>query len=277
MRQKAVLGVIIGALLAGLSGLFIKSASLPPTSYAFFRTLVPAFLMAVWMGYKKIPFFRGNYKTMLWGSAFNAMRMYFFFLAYIMTSIGNAVLISYTWPIFATVLGAIFLKEKVSPRNIALLFIAFSGIVLVYINKPFTFADKDFTGMSAALASAALYSCSIILFKKEADTYTRNEILFYQNVLSVLIFLPFALLQTPAPSLIDIGISTSHGFILGTIGFGCFFYGLKYLPASTASALTYIEVVSALLVGVFWMNEELTWNMLAGGAIILGATSLMRK
>lgn len=277
MRQKAFLGVIIGALLAGLSGMFIKSTDLPPASYAFFRTLVPASLMAGWMLIKGIPFFHGNYKTMLLGSGLNAIRMYFFFMAYIMTSIGNAVLISYTWPIFATLLGAIFLKEKVSTRNIILLFIAFSGIVLVYINKPFSFADKDFTGMSAALAAAALYSCSIILFKKEADTYTRNEILFYQNILSVLVFLPFVLWQNPPPAMMDIGISTAHGFILGTIGFGFFFFGLKHLPASTASALTYIEVVSALLVGVFYMQEELTWNMLAGGAIILGATGLMRK
>jgi len=277
MNQKAFIAVIIGALLAGLSGIFIKSTELPPASYAFFRTLVPAFLMAVWMLYRGIPFFHGNYKLMLLGSGLNAIRMYFFFMAYIMTSIGNAVLISYTWPIFATLLSAIFLKEKVSRRNIFLLFIAFGGIVLVYINKPFSFADKDFTGMSAALLAAALYSCSIIVFKKEADNYARNEILFYQNLLSVLVFLPFVLLQTPEPSLIDIGISSAHGFFLGTIAFSFFFFGLKHLPASTASALTYIEVVSALIVGVYWMNEELTWNMLAGGVVIIGATSFLKK
>ncbi len=277
MKQQAFIAVVIGALLAGLSGLFIKSASLPPASYAFFRTLVPAALMAIWMVYRGIPFMKGNYTNMLLGSLLNAIRMYFFFMAYILTSIGNAVLISYTWPIFATLLSAIFLKEKVSRRNVYLLFTAFMGIVLVYINKPFSFADKDFTGMSAALAAAALYSGSIILFKKEADNYTRNEILFYQNICSVLIFLPFVLLQDPPPVSTDIMISLSHGLFLGTIGFGFFFFGLKHLPASTASAITYVEVISALLVGVFWNDEALTWNMLAGGAIILGATSLMKK
>ncbi|MDW3651605.1 MAG: DMT family transporter [Bacteroidia bacterium] len=277
MKNKAAIAVIIGALLAGLSGFFIKSADLPPASYAFFRTTVPAVLMALWMLSQGIRFLRGNYKLMLLGSAFNAARMYFFFMAYIMTSIGNAVLISYTWPIFATLLSALILKETVSRRNIFLLFLAFSGIVLVYINKPFSFENDDFIGMSAALASAALYACSIIIFKKEADGYTRNELLFYQNLVSVFVFLPFVLLQEPPPELHDIGIASAHGFLLGTVGFAFFFYGLKYLPASTASGLTYIEVVAALLLSIFWMKEELTLNMLAGGAIILISTSLLRS
>lgn len=276
MKQQAYIAVIIGALLAGLSGIFIKSTDLPPASYAFFRTTVPTAFMAAWMLIKGISFFRGNYRLMLLGSGLNAIRMYFFFMAYIMTSIGNAVLISYTWPIFATLLSAWILKEKVSPRNIFLLFLAFGGIVLVYLNKPFSFENDDFIGMSAALLAAALYACSIIVFKKEADNYSRNEILFYQNIASVFVFLPFVLLQDPPPSLMDIGISSAHGFLLGTVGFAFFFFGLKHLPASTTSALTYIEVLAALLVSVYWMHEDLTPNMVAGGAVILISTSLLK-
>jgi drug/metabolite transporter (DMT)-like permease len=277
MHQKAFWAVLAGAIMAGSSGVFVKHLHIPATSIAFIRTLIPAALMALWMVLQGTAFFRGNYKLMLGASALNALRLYFFFTAYLYTSIGNAVIISYTWPIFVTVFSMFFLREEVSRRQLWLLGLAFVGILIVYANQPFSFGNRDFIGMSAALGAAIMHAIGVTIFKKETDNYSRPEILFYQNCLGVLVFLPFILFNEPVPTVSDWTIASGHAFFLGIIGFYFFFYGLHYLKASVASALAYVEIVSALLFSVFWMKEELTGNMMLGGAVIVLSTVLLRK
>ena len=278
MQRKAFLAVLTAATMAGSSGVFIKSIQfLPATSMAFIRLTIPTLLMGGLMLFQGIPFFRGNYRIMLTASLLNALRMYLFFVAYIYTSIGNAVIISYTWPIFTTLFSIFFLKEQVVRRNLGLMGVAFLGILIVYMNQPFSFENKDFMGMSAALGTAIVYATTVVIFKRESPNYSRQEIIFYQNVLGPFIYLPFFLLHRPWPILSDSIIAVSHAIILGILGFNFFFYGLRHLKASTASLLAYIEIISALLFGVFWMKETLTWNMLMGGILIIFSTTLLKK
>lgn len=277
MNQKAFLAIIAGATMAGSSGVFIKSLEIPATSISFIRTMIPTLLIGIWMMWKEIPFFKGNYKVMLSASILNALRMYLFFTAYIYTSIGNAVIISYTWPIFVTILSVLFLHERVSRREIILLTLAFIGILIVYANKPLSFESRDFIGMTAALGMAAVYAITVVLFKKESSNYSSFELIFYQNCASAFIFLPFIFINEPPPTTTDLTIAGSHAIFLGIIAFSFFFYGLKHLKASTSSMIAYVEIISAICFSVFWQKEALTWNMIVGGACIVFATILLRR
>ena len=58
---------------------------------------------------------------MLLISGINAVRMFFFFLTYMLTSVGNAVVSLYTWPVFAHALQCMVLGEVVSRRHVFLL------------------------------------------------------------------------------------------------------------------------------------------------------------
>lgn len=276
MNKKAFFAVMISALLAGASGIFIKSVTMSATSIAFVRTIIPTFLLGGYLLLTGTKLFRGNYKLMLGGSVFNAIRMYFFFVAYIYTSIGNAVIIAFTWPIFVTIFSAIFLKEIVSSRKVILLGVSFIGILIAFSNQAFTFENRDFIGMTAALALAITYAASVIIFKKGTREFGSGEIIFYQNVVGVFVFLPF-FLQAPFPSFHDLSIISSYAILMGIIGFLFFFYGLKHLPASTASMIAYVEIVSAFCLGIFLLGESFSWNMLFGGGIIIITTMLLRK
>ena len=277
MNKKAFFAVLLSASIAGASGVFIKAVAMPATSIAFVRTTIPTLFMGAFLLFSGVKLFRGNYKLMLSGSVFNAIRMYFFFIAYIYTSIGNAVIIGFTWPIFVTIFSILFLKEEVSRRNIVLLLLSFMGIIIVFANKEITFENRDFIGMSAALSMAITYAISVIIFKKGTATYSRSEIIFYQNLVGMFVFLPFILANQPFPILQDLGIIAIYAILMGMIGFSFFFYGLKHLKASSASMLAYIEVVSAFCFGIFLLGETFTWNMLIGGGIIIATTVLLRQ
>ncbi|MEM7656778.1 MAG: EamA family transporter [Bacteroidota bacterium] len=272
-----ILAVLLAATLAGSAGVFIHYIEIPATSISFIRSVIPAVLAGIWMKWKGIAFFRGNYRVMLIASGLNAIRLFFFFSAYQLTSIGNAVTISYTWPIFVSLGSAWVLKETISVRNRWLMLLAFIGVGVVYANQEFSFENQDFLGMLAALGVAITYACVLVIFKKESNTYRPFETIFYQNLLGIAVFLPFFWFNEPAPTPLDWSLSVGFSVLLGVIAFSFFFYGLSKLKASTASNLAYIEIVSAFLLGTFWLGQELTWNMLLGEAIIMGTTFWLRK
>ena len=275
-QRRAFSAVVTGAIIAGFSGLFIKHITLDATTLSFIRTATPTLLIGVWMLSSGIGFFRGNYKKMLLASTLNAARMYLFFVAYIYTSISIAVIMLFTWPIFVNLLGFIWLKEKVNSAQIGLLVLAFLGIVVVYLDQGFSFSNRDFIGISAALGAAFFYSFSYIIYKEEIQNYTRNEVIFYQNFVGMFVFLPFFLLAD-WPNVSDWSLSLVYSIMMGIVIFNFFFYGLKYLPASRASLIHYVEIVSAVLTGVIFMGDQLTPFVIIGGILILASTALLQR
>ncbi len=269
--------IILAGIIWGLSGIFVKILPLPATTITFFRLAVPTIILLIYLKIKKTPLFTGNNKPLLIASTLNAVRVFLYTIGFIFTTIGNGVIILYTWPIFTTLLSMIYLKEKVQKRTFLLLTIAFAGIIVIYSNHKFSFSNKDFIGMTAMLLSSLIYTITIIIFKKELPKYTPIETIFYQNFVGAIIFLPFLFSNKPFPTLSQISIGTIYGIVIGIIGFILFFAGLKKLKTSTASFLTYIEVVSAIIFGIIIFKETITWNMIAGGLLIITSTILIKK
>lgn len=276
MARKAFLSVLIGSIIAGLTGLFIKNISVPASSIAFVRTALPTCLLALWMITRRIAFFRGNYKRMLLASVLNAIRMYLFLVAYVYTTITQAVIMLFTWPIFVNIISSIWLKEKIGSRQIFILVLAFLGIVVIYSEQPFSLDNHDFIGMSAGIASALFYAISYIIYKTEIQNYHRNEVIFYQNIIGAFVFLPFILINSPIPDTQDIVLMLGYSFLMGIVIFNFFFFGLKYLKASQASLINYVEILGAVSIGVIFMDDKITPNILLGGLFIIFSISLNR-
>jgi drug/metabolite transporter (DMT)-like permease len=249
---------------------------LPSTTLSFFRMGVPTLIMLAYFLIRKRKLLHHSPKLMLLSSVLNAVRMFFYFFAYNTTSIGNAVIILFTWPIFAALFGWIFLKEKIPAKHSLLLLLSFVGMVFVFMNKQFSFADKDFLGMSAMLLSAAVYSLTVIIFKKESRYYDGLEGVFWQNVVGAVVFLPFLFINTPFPNPAQVGGSVVFGFLIGVVGFALFFSGLKKVSVFSSSILAYIEAVGAVLIGVIFFKEVLTWNVILGGCLIISSSLLLR-
>lgn len=277
MKLNPYLAVVLAATIGGSSGIFIKLLNLSPTSITFFRLFIPVAVLLVYFYWKKVRLFQGNYKIMLVASGLNAVRIFLYMVAYLYTSIGNAVILLFTWPIFATIFGAIFLKEKVSKRTALLIGMAFVGIIIMYSNKEISFGSNDFVGMGAMLLSAIIFSITVVIFKKELKNYSKTETIFYQNLLGAIVFLPFIFINKPLPTITQVSMASIYAFLVGIIGFLLLFYALKKLKMSHYSLLTYWEVPAALIFGVIFFKEVITLNMIFGGALIIVAGLLLRK
>ncbi len=271
-RISPVWQIILAATILGSSGVFVKHLGLPPTTLGFFRMGLPVLFLFFYLNGKKHNIWKKFNKTILLASVFNVIHIIFFYIGFLNTSMTNAVIALYTWPIFENIISVIFLKEKVHKRNLILLGTAFLGVFLVFADKEISFANSDFLGMSAMIACALTYAISLAIVKEEAENYEYGELVFYQNSLGLVVFLPFLIFNSPFPNISQLALGTVYGLLIGVVAFDLMFSGIKKLSASLTSDLSYIEVVSSVCFGMIFFGDVITWNVLLGGGMILGST-----
>jgi drug/metabolite transporter (DMT)-like permease len=155
--------------------------------------------------------------------------------------------------------------------------VAAAGIVLVYLDKEFSFSNRDFAGMAAMLVSALATAVFMVVFKKSTERYSNPELIFHQNIVGAAIFLPFLFIDMPALNIVRLGTVTFYSLLVGVIGFALYFPALKKAKVSTVSFLAYFEPVSAILFAAILLGEGITWNMAAGGLLIIGSAILLKK
>ncbi|MEM8965211.1 MAG: DMT family transporter [Bacteroidota bacterium] len=269
---------ILAILILGSAGAFIKTLALPPVVLTAFRMVIPTVLL---FGYfkliRRVRLFRYSVRWLLIGSLLNAARLFLFIASYSYTSIVNAIVIFYTWPVFAVLYSRIWLKESIPRRNQFLLFLPLVGIIIIFSDQQITTDQQDLIGMGAMLLSSMLYALTVIIFKRTSHEYAGFETVFFQNLLGGFIFLPFALPHLSEINLPTYGLILLFSVSIGVLAFGMFFQALRKMQASTLSYLSYLEVVIASLYGILLFDETITIQFVIGAMLIIIATLLFRK
>ena len=277
MENKAIYAVILAALIAGFNGILIKAMpSLSTGAIGWFRAGVPVlFLLPGLLKARQLKV-QGSTRMLLLASVINAVRTYFFLLAFVYTSVGNAIVLFYVYPLFITIIETTVYKAPISKKQVLFMLLAFGGIAFTYADKEFSFESRDFIGMLAAILAAVGYAFFVSIFKRQTQDCNRNQLLFYQNLAGAVLFIPF-LFGLKDVALTHMGIGVFYGLLIGIVQFGLFFFGLKHLNATTAASLMYLEVLSAVLLSFFILNEELSWNTYVGGVLILISSFYISK
>lgn len=221
-----------------------------------------------WGSNRKLLFIRGLLGTAALFCIFEAINT---------LSLASATVIQYTYPTFTAIGAAYLMKENITQKFLYAITFGWLGVVLVaqpqLIN---TGIDKNginsvFIALSGAILTALAYLCVKKLSKKEHSLV----IIYYFPLVSVPICLPLILkngLILSGESLIwifFIGILTQIGQLLIT-------EGLRLLPASKASCINYSQVLFAVIWGVIFFKERVTFNIIAGGSLILLSAFLCR-
>ena len=269
MTKKAIYAVILAACIAGFNGVLIKAMpSLATGTIGWFRVGVPVLFLLPSLLYNREIRIKGDRKMLLLATVINAIRLYFYLVAFMYTSIGNAVVLFYVYPLFVTLIETLVYKSPISKIQVYLMILAFIGIGITYLNKPFSFESNDFIGMMASLLSAVGYASFVCIFKRQTTNYNKKQLLFFQNIGGAVLFTPF-LFTMDTVALPELGIAVFYAALIGLGVFSLFFFGLKYLNPTTATSLMYLEVISAVLLSYFVLGEQLTWNTYLGGSFIL--------
>ena len=209
-----------------------------------------------------------NYRLLLLRGLTGGVATYLFYLSIVKLGVGKGTVISYSYPIFATALSAIFLKEKVNIHKWGLIIISFFGFLLLSSRSIVEFGSIGKYEW-LALAGSVLSAMSIVLVKKLHDTDNTYAIFFAQAIVGFWIFVGPSNI-TPAM------ISTTQFFVLFAIGATAvaaqliMTEGYKNVSVSTGSAFYMLVPVANLLVGTIFFRETLTITQIIGSTIVIG-------
>ncbi len=154
---------------------------------------------------------------------------------------GNAVVLLYLWPVFALFVTAFRSRKMPGIKNILIISAAFAGVVVMNIHREFSMSNSDLFGSLSMILSAFIFSIAVFIYKKALSGYSEGEVIYFQNSLGALVFLPFLIKDICAYQVSDILYGSLYGFLVGIVTFMLFFYALKRVSVFHYSILTYSE------------------------------------
>ncbi|HWR11134.1 MAG TPA: DMT family transporter [Rectinemataceae bacterium] len=277
-RALPILAVLTGALLGGSSGLYIKGLAFSSLAMSSLRMTVPFLLVLPAVARHGLLLGKpGMRRRLFLASALNAGRMLLFMFAYKLTAIGNAVVLLYLWPVFALVIDSVRLRRPLGAAKLGILLLAMGGVVVMNLHKDFSLVGTDLVGSLCMIASALIFAVTAIIFKQALSVISEADTLYFQNAVGAFIYLPFLIAEIPRAPLSHLGLGVVYGVLVGLVGFGLFFVGMKRLPLFQYSALSYCEVPCGLLMGILFLGERMTMNQAIGMALIVAGSLLAQR
>ncbi len=273
-----ILSVLAGTTLGASSGLYIKSTGFSSLAMSGFRMGIPFLLTLPSMlrGGQALGT-PGQRKSLWLASSINAVRMLLFVMAYKMTSVGNAVVLLYLWPIFALVFDGIRTKQAPGPARIGLVALSFAGVVVMNLHRGLGLSGTDLYGSLLMIAASAGFAITVIMFKKALESVRETDAVYFQNAVGAVIYLPFLIAELGSATVPDVTAGVAYGALVGMAGFFCFFFAMKRLPIFQYGALAYSEVPIGVLLGVLVLKESFAPNQLAGAVIVVTASFLAQR
>lgn len=201
------------------------------------------------------------------------------------TSALESSLLSILIPIFITLGGAIFLKETITKREKIGTSIAFLGSLLIVVEP--LFLNHQRLSLTHSLGNLMVlgYNLSWVFaclwMKKVAQKYHPFSLVFVSFLVGLIGFFPLALVENSrllVQSYWSLPNAFLASFYMGTLGsaiaFFLYQYGQKYIEASEASLFTYLTVLFAAPLAIFWLGEKITLPFIIGGAIVIAGVIL---
>ena len=232
-----------------------------PFFIAWARFTVGSFLALPFMPRRCFTVFRN---PVAWGRGLLlAMGISVITFAVALEDLADVFAVFFIGPIISYILAAIFLKEAVTIPRSALLFLGFTGILLI-ARPGFGFS----IGLACALFAGCSYGIFLTLSRLAAGQEEPKALLFSQLLIAAVLCTPMALIYWPeqlfaSPSMLAVSGGAS---MLGNM-FLILAYGRA--PATRMAPFVYFQLVGALLLGwgVFGTLPDI-WG-LAGLALLM--------
>lgn len=268
-RTKAVIALVIAAVLWSTGGMLIKLIDWNPVAIAGTRSGISAILMFFYilLFRKDIKprriLSKGKYKWA--GAVVYALTVIGFVVANKLTAAANVIFLQYTAPIWVALLSGWLLKERVSKFDWTIILIVIVGMGLFFVGD----IQKGHMLGNFLSVLTGLFLAGVVLMLKMQKNSTAIEMTFLGNLLTFVVSLPFII--GPIPDLQS---------IIGLILLGIFQLGIAYILFSeavlhvTALEAILIPVIEPLLspIWVFLMiGEKPSFFAIIGGLIVLAA------
>jgi len=283
--RKALIALILTVLIWGSSFAAIKVVldEITPLGLAFLRSAVATFAL--------ISLLRFNEGFTKLRKTLREKPLYFLLLGVVgvvlfnilqnlgiqYTSSGIASVLLATNPLFVLILGALFLRERLTGYKLVGIPLGFTGVaIVIFASKGIVgfFGSGSFAGNILVLCSALCWSTYVLMNKKVLGQYsplllTTSAFIFGSALLFVLF-----LYSQDLSTLSDLSISSwllvvYLGFVSSAFAYFLWNYALRRMEASKASVFLFLIPVVAILLGKAFLAEEASLSIITGIALVL--------
>lgn len=286
-KSKAYIFIILSSFLFGTSGIFVRLLS----PYGFssmqmtaMRGIVSAVALSLFALITNKKLFKTTLKELclfILSGVFMFGAAFFYYTAMEYTTVATAVVLMYSAPIYVLLFSVLFLKEKLTALKAVAVAVMLVGMALV--SGIVGGMEFNFWGVFFAIAAGVAYAAYNIVAKIEMKRGNdpMTAMIYCYIVMGLLAGLwadvPDMVGLTAQDPLLLIPLILSIGLFTCAVPYLMYTVSLKKIPAGTASALALIEPMAAILYSVVFFNEPLTWTLVIGVVLILGAVFLISR
>ncbi len=276
MKLKGELYILAASLLISTYGIFIRQLNIEMgliTQVSLRFIIASVIFYLVFFRKKGFPEISGKDAMKLFIAGFfgYGVMVVFYSLSFINTSYSNATTFTNLTPVFAFVLGWLFLKEKNDLNSTIALLFSITGIVIAF--RP-DFSNVNI-GMIFAMASSFLYAMHIVIARgmKDIDSNVRG---FYIPFFGGFVLFPFIFLESP--SFVYTGATWMYLALMGILNFITFYLmqkGLTIVEAKDAGIITSSSILFGIAISYFVFNETFSTNEIVGALMIFSSIIIL--
>lgn len=200
----------------------------------------------------------------------------FFLISWGEQSIYSAVasVLDATVPLFTILIAHYLLRDdKITLPKVMGLLIGFAGVVVLMSKDLFHASSNSLLGQAAVILASAFYAVSSVYARKTTEDtpgIIRSAVPLISA--SATMWLATFLFESPV-QVPQLGITWVALLWLGVFGSGLAFVMAYYLiheigPTRT-TMVTYLFPLGGVILGVTFLNEQLTWQLLTGAVLIV--------
>lgn len=266
----------------GTIGAFVRSIPLPSDIIALSRGAIGTLFLVIMMllTKKRINFnnVKKNFVILFISGVFLGTNWILLFEAYRFTTVATATLCYYLGPSFVILLSPIVFKERLTLKKIICVILSFTGMIFVsgILDEGIT-NISELTGVILGVLAAILYAGTMI-FNKQIKNITVYDKTVVQLFVSAITLVPYCLIVQGGNSLSFTPYSVMMLLFVGVVHTGLTYYmyfgSIEYVNVQTTAILSYIDPVTALLLSVLVLNENMTLKSFTGAVLIIGAALL---
>ena len=263
--------VFLCAALWSTSGLFIKLVDWHPVIIAGSRGFLAAlFLLAVRIVSRRrqgAGAAKGRPWQIIAGGLSYGATMLTFVVANKLTASANVILLQYTAPVWASILGWLLIREKPHWEHWGALVLVMGGLGLFFREG---LAGGAFLGDSLALLSGLFFGANSVFLRMQKDGNPADSMLL-AHIICAAVSVPFVFMYPPALNPADTAAILFMGIIQIGLASLLFSFGIKRVRALEAMLIAMIEPVLNPLWVLLVTGEKPSASALLGGSVIIAA------
>lgn len=211
-----------------------------------------------------------NIKLQILNGVLRTAAVYCTYYAYSHLPIAFAASIGFTGPLFTVCLALLILRERIRWYKWIAVLVGYSGVLLMVHPEQAVIT----TAILASLLANLLAGLAQIATRKLSQTDSSFSILFFTNVISVLLA-SFGLTlywATPVPQ--DIPLIIAVG-VFGIISQFSYIQALRHAEVSFVAPFEYLRLLFAIPIGFFLFNEVPKSLSIVGALIIISSSAFL--